>query len=51
MNSEIGPSLVETFPGFGRCDKERVLVNRIDLGERFDKIGSVAFITRKLRPN
>jgi len=51
LNSKIRPALGETRPGLCRCNVECVFVNGIDSRERLDKIGSVAFITRKLRPN
>src|ERR1041385_1155024 len=35
---------------FGGSDVERVLVNTIDLRERFNEIEGVAFVTSKLRP-
>jgi hypothetical protein len=47
---EIGPALIETFVRFGSCDVERVVVNAIDLRERFNEVESVAFVSPKLRP-
>jgi hypothetical protein len=51
LNSKIRPALGETGLGLCSSNVERVLINGIDLRERLDKVGSVAFITRKLRPN
>src|ERR1700730_4230711 len=48
---KIRPSPIETLAGLGGSDVEGVLVYGIDLGQRLDEIGGVAFITRKLRPN
>lgn len=51
MNFEIGPAPVETIVSLGSCDVESVIVDVIDLRERFDKVNGVAFISRKLRPD
>ena len=48
---KIRPSLMETLVGLSGSDEEGVLVYGIDLRQRLDEIGGVAFITRKLRPN
>ena len=51
MNFEVGPALMKAIMGLGRGDVERVLVNAIDLRERFDQVEGVAFVTSELRPH
>ena len=51
MNSEVGPALMKALVGCGSRDVERVLVDGIDLRERFDQIEGVAFVTSELRPD
>jgi len=51
MNFEIRPALVKAFIGFSSRDVEYVLVDVIDLRERLDQVGGVAFVASELRPN
>ena len=51
MNFEVGPALLKAIVGGGSGDVESVLVNAIDLRERFDQVEGVAFVTSELRPH
>lgn len=51
MNLEIGPTLMESFDGFGSGDVESVIVNAVDLRQCFNEVDGVAFVSGKLRSN
>ena len=48
---EIGPALVETVAGFCSGYVECVIVNLIDLRERFDEVNGIAFVSSEFSAN
>src|SRR5688572_1182304 len=48
---KVGPSVSKTVNRLTLCDKQRVLINRIDLGQGLDQIGHITFISRLPSPN
>ena len=50
-NFEIGPALVETIASFCGRNVNSVLIDAVNLRQRFDEIDGVAFVSPKLRPN
>ena len=50
-NFEIGPTITETIACFVSGDVDRVVVDAIDLRQRFDQVDGVTLVASNLRPN
>ena len=50
-NFEIGPTPVETITCFVGSDVDGVLIETVDLGQRFNEMYGVTFVAAELRPN
>src|SRR5712691_2005129 len=50
-NSEIRPAIVEAFQSLAPGNIQRVIIDSIDLGERFNQICGVAFVSGESGPN
>jgi hypothetical protein len=48
---EVGPTAAETLDCLSLSDKYRVLINRIDLGQGFDQINRISFVSSQSSPN
>ena len=50
-NLKVWPAIAEAFSGFALSDKDRVLVDFVDLGQRLDQVRRITLVTAKAGPN
>ncbi len=50
-DGKVGPSIAEAFYSFAPRDIQRVIIDGIDFGKRFDQVRRIALVPAKSSPN